>query len=267
MQDTHIVLGLLQHGKFEQVEVLHPLIFHQVGKPFLLYTGHVEYVRPGNGVGGKVRVFYIFYMMNVAILLVHIRHLQLFGSNEMKRRVEMTHGHQQRMYGTSVFQITYHINLQVVERALRLINRVKIQHGLRRMLVGPVARIDNGHRRHLGSITGRPFEIMPHDNQIGIIAYHHDGVLQGFALGGTGHFRVGKPDDARSQTIRCRFKTQPCPRRRFKKQSSHDFTLQQLPVGMFLKLSGHSKQIHDLLFGMVCNSHQTPVFHFGFLFA
>ena len=56
-------------------------------------------------------------------------------------------------------------------------------------------------------------------------------------------------------------------RRRFKKQSSHDFTLQQLPVGMFLKLSGHSKQIHDLLFGMVCNSHQTPVFHFGFLFA
>ena len=43
--------------------------------------------------------------------------------------------------------------------------------------------------------------------------------------------------------------------------------LQQLPVGMFLKLSGHSKQIHDLLFGMVCNSHQTPVFHFGFLFA
>ena len=111
----------------------------------------------------------------------------------MKRRVEMTHGHQQRVYSASVFQITNHINLQVVKRALRLINGIKVQHGLRRMLVGPVARIDNGHRRHLGSITGRPLQIMPHDNQIGIIAYHHDGVFQGFALGGTGHFRVGNP--------------------------------------------------------------------------
>ena len=70
MQDTHIVLGFLQHGKFEQIEVLHPFILHQVGKPLLLYTGHVENVRPGNGIGGKVRVFHIFYMMNVAILLV-----------------------------------------------------------------------------------------------------------------------------------------------------------------------------------------------------
>ena len=110
------------------------------------------------------------------------------------------------------------------------------------------------------SITAAPLQIMPHDNQIGIIAYHHDGVFQGFALGGTGHFRVGKPYDARSQTVSCRFKTQPCPRRRFKKQSSHDFTLQQLAVGMFPNSPAILSRYMIFFLGMVCNSYQTPCF-------
>lgn len=90
------------------------------------------------------------------------------------------------MYRSAIFQVTYHGDGQVFERALRLVDRVKIKHRLRRMLVGSVAGIDHRGIGNLGGVTGRPLEIMAHYNQVHIVAHHLDSILKGLPLGGTG---------------------------------------------------------------------------------
>ncbi|MPM98434.1 hypothetical protein SDC9_145620 [bioreactor metagenome] len=94
----------------------------------------------------------------------------------------MAHGHEQRVYGTSVFQVAHQVDVQIFERTLCFVNGIQVEHGLRRMLVGTVARVDNGDGRHLTGIACRPFEVMPHHDDIGIIAHHHNGVFQCFSF-------------------------------------------------------------------------------------
>ena len=57
----------------------------------------------------------------------------------------MRHGHDKRVHRTSVFQIANEADFQVLERALRFQDGVKIEQRLRRMLIGSVAGVDDGH--------------------------------------------------------------------------------------------------------------------------
>ena len=101
----------------------------------------------------------------------------------MKGGVEVPHGHQQGVYGTAVFQIAYQVDVQVLQRTLRLVDGVEVEHRLRGMLVGSVSGIDDGHCGHLAGIACSSFQIVAHHDDVGIVAHHLDGVFQRLALG------------------------------------------------------------------------------------
>ena len=139
--------------------------------------------------------------MLLAIKLVFIGHRQFFGRNEMEGGIEVAHGHNQRVYGTTVFQITNQIDVQVFQRSLRLVDRIEVKHTLGRMLVSSVARIDNGNVGNFRGILGCTFYIMAHHDDIGIVGNHRDGVFQRFTFRTTGNFGVGKSDNSCTKSV------------------------------------------------------------------
>ena len=69
-------------------------------------------------------MFHILDMMLFAVQFVFLRHFQFIRSDEMESRIKMTHGHQQRMYGTSILQVAHQIDIQVFQCTLRLIDGI-----------------------------------------------------------------------------------------------------------------------------------------------
>ena len=206
VQDLHVGPCLFQHRGPQDVHVLHAFIFHEVGEAFALYAGHIQYVGAGDDVGVEVLVFHIAYVLFAAVGFVLLGHGQLLGCNEVEGRVEVAHGHQQRVYGAAIFQVANQVDVQVVEPALRLVYAVEVEHRLRGVLVGTVSGVHHRHRRHLAGIAGRSFQIVAHDNHVGIVAHHHDGVFQRFAFGRAGHLGVSKSDDTGTEAVGSRFK-------------------------------------------------------------
>ena len=115
---------MLQHLVVQDIYVFHSFVLHQVGETLALYTGHVKNVRIGDGLFRKVGMLYIFDVMLLAVQFVFIRHLQFIGCDEVEGRIEVAHGHQQGVYGTSVFQVTYQVDVQVLERTLCLVDGI-----------------------------------------------------------------------------------------------------------------------------------------------
>ena len=138
-----------------------------------------------------------------AILLVFVGHCQFLGGNEMEGRIEMAHGHNQGMHSASVFQVAYKIDVEVLKSTLGLDDGIEIKECLRRMLVSSISSIYHWHRCEFAGIKCCAFEIMAHDDDIAVVADHHDGVLQRFSFGAGSDFGVSKSDDACSQTVGC----------------------------------------------------------------
>ena len=67
--------------------------------------------------------------------------------------------------------------------------------------MGSVAGIDDGDGSHLGSILCGTLDVVAHDNDIGIVADHENGVLEGLTLGATGNLGVGKTDDSGAKPV------------------------------------------------------------------
>ena len=93
------------------------------------------------------------------------------------------------------------------------------------MLVGTIAGIDDGNGCDLRGIACRAFQVVAHDDDVGIVRYHHNGILQRFALGTARDFRVGKTDNACSQAVGSRFETQAGACAGFKEERGDDTTL------------------------------------------
>ncbi len=83
------------------------------------------------------------------------------------------------MDSTAIFQVADHRNREIFKCSLRFGDRIEVEHGLRRMLVGTISGIDNRNIGHLSGISRRSFEIVAHHDQINIIADHLDRVLEG----------------------------------------------------------------------------------------
>ena len=207
MQDAQVGTGVFQHLVAQDVDVLYTFVLHEVGEAFTLHTGHVEDVRVGYYFFREVGVFHEFDVVFATVNLVFFRHFQFFGSDEMEGGVEVAHCHQQGVYGAAVFQIAYQVNVQILQRALRLVDGVEVEHRLRGVLVGSVSGIDDRHRGYFAGIAGSPFQIVAHHDDVGVVAYHFDGVFQRFALGRAGGFRVAETDDTCAETVGGGFKT------------------------------------------------------------
>ena len=163
--------------------------------------------------------------MLLAVYLILIGHGELLWSHKMEGGIEMAHGHEQGVHCAPVFQVAHKIDVEILECSLSLVDGIEVEHTLRRMLMGSVAGIDNGHRGHFAGILRSSFDIMPHNYHVGIVGHHEYGILKCFSLGTTGDFGVGKTYNTCAKAVGCGFKTQSCSCRRLKKERRHDLSL------------------------------------------
>ena len=129
------------------------------------------------------------------------------------------------------------------------------------MLMGTVAGVYDGDRSNLGGILGSTLDIVAHHNHVGIVGYHQDRVFQRLTFRSTGDLGICKADDTGTETIGCRLKTKTGSRGRFKEQGSHDYSLQQFPVGVLLKLLCHLNHVKDLFTCEIGNRYKIMLFH------
>ena len=151
-------------------------------------------------------MFYIGNPQFIAIDFVFFGHFQLFGCYKMECRVEMRHGHEQRVYRATVFQVADHGDIEIFESTLCLVDGVEVEHRLRGMLVGSVSGIDDGHCGYLAGIACSSFQVVAHHDDVGVVAYHLDGIFQCLAFGRAGSFGVAKADDTCTEPVGGGFK-------------------------------------------------------------
>ena len=153
------------------------------------------------------------------------------------------------MYGTSVFQVAYHCNVEIGQLALCLLNGIEVQHCLGGMLVCSVTGIDDRHVRNLRCITGGAFQMVAHNDKIDVVAYHQNGIFQCFAFGGTSRGSVGETDHTAAQPVHRSFETQTCAGGGFEEQGRCNFAFQHLTVRICFKLPGVIQNTKNVLFG------------------
>ena len=173
---------MFQHFVAQYIYVFHPFVLHEVGKAFALYTGHVEDIGIGYYFLAEVSVLHVFNAMATAVNFIFFRHFQLIGGDEMESGIEVAHCHQQRMHGAAVFEVANKENVQILQRTLRFVDGVEVEHRLRRVLVGSVSGVDDRHGGYFTGIAGGSFQVVPHHDDIGIVTHHLDGVFQGLSL-------------------------------------------------------------------------------------
>ena len=144
----------------------------------------------------------------------------------MECGVEVTHGHQKGVDGTSIFQVTHQVDVEVVKGTLGLVDTVKVKHTLWGVLVGTVARVDNGHIGNFRSILCSAFNIMAHNDNVCVVGNHRNGIFQRFAFCTTGNLRICETDDACSESVGCCFKTKSGAGGRFKEECSHNLSFE-----------------------------------------
>lgn len=201
VEDLHGGLGLGQHGELEEVAVLDALVLHEVGEALLLHAGHVEDVGPGDEVLVEVGVLHVAHAVLAAVPLPVLGHGELFGGDEVEGGGEVPHGREHGVDGAAVFEVAHEVDVEVVQRALGLVDGVEVEHGLRGVLVGPVSGVHDGHGGDLRGVAGGALEVVAHDDEVCVVGYHDDGVFQRLALGAAGDLRVGEADDARPEAV------------------------------------------------------------------
>lgn len=112
------------------------------------------------------------------------------------------------MDGASVAEVADQVDVEVLQRALRLLDRVEVEQALRWMLVGSVSRIDDGDGCYFRGVLCRALDMVAHDDHVCIVGHHENCVLQRFALADARNLGVGKADDARTQSVGSRLKAQ-----------------------------------------------------------
>ena len=88
MKNLHGVFATLEHRLVEDIGVLDPFVFHQVGKPFALHTGHIYNVGKGNHIG-KFCVLVVFQIAVFDGLLYITGQFEFGWRNQMESAVEI----------------------------------------------------------------------------------------------------------------------------------------------------------------------------------
>ena len=114
MEDLHVRLSTSKHVGTEDIDVLHALIFHQVGETLFLYTGHIDDVGIGNHLLVEGCMFLELDTVLLAIDLILVGHGQFLRSNEMESGVEVPHGHDEGVHRTTVFEVAHQVDVQVL---------------------------------------------------------------------------------------------------------------------------------------------------------
>lgn len=126
MQDAQVGTGIGEHGSVQTHKIFHTLVFHRVLKAFLLHTGNVQ----------DVCILYLAFQLvvlgirNVAAvkeIFVFLGDFQIRARYKIETGVEMAHGLQQRVYGSSVFKVSDYGYGQIFQCALGLAYGIHVQ--------------------------------------------------------------------------------------------------------------------------------------------
>ena len=130
MQNLHVLLALAQHVRLQDVGILHTLILHQIRETFTLHTCHVKDISIGNRVLREVALLDVVDIVLLAVELILLWHLQFLRCDKVECWVILPHRHQQRVYRATILQVAHHIDVQVLQRTLCLVNGVEVEHRL-----------------------------------------------------------------------------------------------------------------------------------------
>lgn len=238
VQDAQVRLRAFEHLVAQAVEVLHLFVLAQVGEALALDAGHVEDVRAVDDLLGELGLFVVVEVVAVAEVLVAVGHLEELRSHEVEARVEEGERLYEGVHRAAVLEVADHGDVDVVEGALGLPDGIEVQEGLRGVLVGTVAGIDDRHVGDLGGVAGGAFQVVAHHDDVGVVADHLDGVLQRLALRGGGAGRITKTNDACTQAIARRFEAEAGAGRGLKEQGGYDFALEKVEVGVLFEEGG-----------------------------
>ena len=159
----------------------------------------------------------------------------------------MPHRGEHAVHRPAIFEVSHQIDVQVVEPALGLVYGIEVQHGLARMLVRAVTRVDDRDCGDFAGIFRRSFQVVPHYYHVGIVGDHHYRILEYLALGAAGNLRVGKAYNLGTQTVGSCLKTQPRPCARLEEKGCGNLAFEYLPVRMGFELPCHIDQIEEFL--------------------
>ena len=108
VQYFQVRLSHAEQLSVEYIDVFDALILLRIQKPFPLYTCHVEYIRLGNYLGGKLGYLLKGDVILPTIGAILLRQSQLFGCHKNKSWGEGLHSLYQRMNGTPILQVAHH---------------------------------------------------------------------------------------------------------------------------------------------------------------
>lgn len=102
---------------------------------------------------------------------------------------------------------------------------------------------------------------MPHNDEVGVVAYHQDSVFESFALSYAAVGSIGKSDDAGSEPIGRAFETQAGTGGGLKEQGGYHLVLENALLRILFKTFGHVQNMQLFFFGEVGNRDEVFVFH------
>ena len=170
--------------------------------------------------------------------------------------MEEMHGLAQRVDGAAVAQVAHHVDVQVLQRALCLLDGIQVQERLRRVLIGTVAGIHHRNARHRSGDIGRTGHRVTHDDQIYIIGNDADGVFQRLALALGSVAIVREADDLGAEAAHGRFKRQAGTGRGLEKEAGHHLAAQEILFAGGFELPGHREDVKDFFLAEILDGDE-----------
>jgi len=95
-----------------------------------------------------------------------------------------------------------------------------------------------------------------HDDQVGIIAHHHDGVLERLSFGGAAGGRIREADDAPTQPVDSSLETEARAGRGLEEEGGADPSFQQITVGILFESGCGLQYAQDILPTVIADIYQ-----------
>ena len=254
VEDPHILLRELHLFRSQNVAVLQADIVFLVEEAFLLDAGHIEDVKLRKGIVQAVDFLERNIVAAEHILTDIAGDLEFLGGDEDKADVRITdHGFDQGVDRAPEFQVSAEADGEIVKPALQGTDGQEICEGLGRMLMAPVAGIDDRDRGHAGSDQRRAFLRMTHCHDIRVAGDHAGGIRDGFTLGCGAGVRGLEPHDASAETEHGGFKGKAGPGTGLVKAGRKLFSVAHVCVGLrpFLDVIGEIQERVDLFHGEI----------------
>ncbi len=136
----------------------------------------------------------------------------------------------QRVHGAAVLQVADQCDSQSVDRLVArrhfLANRVQVQQGLARVLIGTVTAVNHRYPAGLGKLLHRTGFRVSHDDDIAVTGQHPGRVVQRFALGQGRCFDLCGFADLTAEQVEGAAEGHPGPRARLEKHVGENGALQ-----------------------------------------